>query len=758
MSMVDQYSSIFARLFPGEDLEMIASLPRDELLSLALSPASSGTSPTDTVQSATQMSPGSDDVDELEVLEQAPEHDSQIREAQRHHDEVQSISDDINGLSLSVDRQSSYVGVSSISAAFKVIFSAAPVARPFIAQSYTETALPSRSNTPPFKTVDLGSNYLPPVDVGRMLIESYLNNSHIMMPMVDEDHLWRTYLHDRRTDSSWLALLNVVFALGSLASSTADNEEHLMYYQRARKHLRMETLNSCNLLVLQALILLGGNYLHWLNRPNEASCLVGAAFRMATALGLHREYTTSPPSSSATDGMSSVEASAEIRRRTWWSLCCLDSSANMTTGRPSLGRMSPAVTVLSPCVPVQMNTAQYLDSMRLLPFIHSISFCKIATRIQDRLAVNPLLGFEELLTLDAELVQWHEELPPVLKDVGFQHQDDLATPTKATVSGRLGQQRSMSKSFDFSQPPERDNIACPEVIKTPRAIMHWWYLTLRMLMYRPYLLAVALRKTGPANTRAEETTETLAVTKCRIIASEAIGSIRATCRPELLAGWNAVWLMYQATMVPLVSLFLYLSSSAPYRPSRSHGAHAIAGLAASDEDAETWRAQIETAINFFDSMQQYSLAAKKTRDVVQRLYDASKHVSQYNEAIHMQQVAQNTQRQQQSSSYAHSGIPAPVHMDSRPNFNTSAAYEVPNTSTLTSPNTYDYYEPSGPATQSFWNDMMWDTLPAMPDIVNTAMGGTEHINWAIPNGLQNSSDTPAQNWQAWQDWGPQFHG
>ncbi|KAK3077468.1 hypothetical protein LTR53_020680, partial [Teratosphaeriaceae sp. CCFEE 6253] len=56
--------------------------------------------------------------------------------------------------------------------------------------------------------------------------------------------------------------------------------------------------------------------------------------------------------------------------------------------------------------------------------------------------------------------------------------------------------------------------------------------------------------------------ERVAVSKCRAIAGEAIKDIAATGREELIAGWNSVWLMYQAAMVPLVSLFSYLSSPA----------------------------------------------------------------------------------------------------------------------------------------------------------------------------------------------------
>ncbi|KAK5682042.1 hypothetical protein LTR17_027412 [Elasticomyces elasticus] len=50
-----------------------------------------------------------------------------------------------------------------------------------------------------------------------------------------------------------------------------------------------------------------------------------------------------------------------------------------------------------------------------------------------------------------------------------------------------------------------------------------------------------------------------------------------------------------------------------------------------DEDVEKWKLQIETALRFFDKMRSYSVAAAKSKDVVERLYEASKHVQRHQE-------------------------------------------------------------------------------------------------------------------------------
>jgi hypothetical protein len=249
---------------------------------------------------------------------------------------------------MSVERLSSYVGISSITAALKVIVRCAPQANPLITHSNQETAIPSRANSPPPDLANSNPLALPTKAHGQELIESYFERVHPFFPLIDERKFWSSYLYGNRTDSQWLALLNVVFALGSLASSTSENQAHYIYFSRSRKHLSLESFGSGSLETLQALAIMSGYYMHYLNRPNEAHSLMGGTLRMATALGLHREYSegSDPSGNQPTSEGSSI--SPEMRRRIWWSLFCLDAWASTTTGRPSLGRMGPSITVKRP--------------------------------------------------------------------------------------------------------------------------------------------------------------------------------------------------------------------------------------------------------------------------------------------------------------------------------------------------------------------------------------------------------------------------
>lgn len=200
----------------------------------------------------------SEGADSLETLIQAPEQDPVADEATRHSARVQGISDDVNGLSLSLDRPSSYVGVSSITAALKVICRVAPATRRLLASGQPETTLPSRADSPSSDNINVDPGYLPPAELGQILIETYFNKVHPLMPMLDEQQFWQTWLYGERRDHAWLALLNTVLALGSVMSSDGTNTAHEAYYQRAMRLLDIDSLGSGNTLVVQALGLLSG--------------------------------------------------------------------------------------------------------------------------------------------------------------------------------------------------------------------------------------------------------------------------------------------------------------------------------------------------------------------------------------------------------------------------------------------------------------------------------------------------------------------
>lgn len=660
---IEQYKSILTKLYGTQNLESLANLPRQELLELALSSplAQQTTSPPPAgSQALSEIHTGSDGAESLEALEQAPPEDPYWDEARKHQLRVQGISDDVNGLSMSVDKLSSYVGISSITAALKVIVRCAPQAQSLIAHNSQETALPSRAGSPPPELADDSPHALPPPEHGQELLESYFDRVHPFFPMIDERKFWSTYLYGNRKDSPWLGLLNMVFALGSLASLTADNEAHYVYFNRSRQHLSLESFGSGNLEVLQALAIMSGYYMHYLNRPNEAHSLMGGTLRMATALGLHREYSERNDASRqimTPDEEDSI--SPEMRRRIWWSLFCLDAWASTTTGRPSLGRMGRSITVMRPgtapnavqTIPPP-NSPQYIEQLKILPLIHASAFCQIATRIQDRLVESPLLAPAETANYDAHVVKWYEELPSIL-----------------------------------SNPEE----PCPEFLRRVRLVMKWRFQNIRIVLHRPTLLTTALRRSTWSTLTAEEK---VAVGKCRLIACQTIEDIGQECMPDLISGWNAVWFCFQACMVPLVSLFS--DSTIP-------------------EEVERWKASIETALQFFESAKDWSIAAKRSGDAVTRLYAAYKtHASTMTTPRAAQTVVPS-----QYQSHTHFAVPGTTAAP--PMLNTHVMYGQGQSGFHYNPATPTWANANDPTIlNNFWDDMMWDTN--LPDMLETPFG------------------------------------
>lgn len=311
-------------------MKSMIDLPRESLLDLLNNQKELGDlkpeiSPQNqlTLPSPQSSSAATEAAHRLETLEDRPAEGFEWDESSDHLREV--VEDDVNGLALSSNRKSSFLGLSSVPAAVKVLAKVfqSPILEnmPSFAAGHNEQlwtiSLPEAIHAN--SAMDL------PYHEGQRLIDSYFTHIHVFAPMIHEQTFRVTYLSNERTDSSWLALLNMVFAMGSVAASGSDSDQDIIFYQRARQHLGLESLGSGHMETLQALTLMGGMYLHYRNRPNLASALLGAAIRIACSLGLHREFQSD-------EAHLSIER--EVNRRTWWSIFVLDSWASTTLGRP----------------------------------------------------------------------------------------------------------------------------------------------------------------------------------------------------------------------------------------------------------------------------------------------------------------------------------------------------------------------------------------------------------------------------------------
>lgn len=337
---MEECRSVLRRLYPNHDPQALLPLSRRELIGLLDNPAAEPTTaplPSPPLNT-TSLSDG--DSPALANLEQIPTRDTEWDEERRGRDPIPVEADDVNALSLSVDRQTSYLGASSIKAALMVMLKVQPGLKAALAVPPSNPE--ATGNLPAVRqrnSAPKDAQRVPWSWKGQTLIDAYFKRIHVFVPMLDEAAFRADYLDGQRCDTPWLALLNMVFAMGSIVALKSNDLTHMNYYNRAMEHLSMDAFGSSHLETVQALALIGGYYLHYINRPNMANAVLGATIRMASALGLHRE--------SLAQGNNDL-APAEARRRTWWSLFCLDTWATTTMGRPSFGRFGPAINIQPP--------------------------------------------------------------------------------------------------------------------------------------------------------------------------------------------------------------------------------------------------------------------------------------------------------------------------------------------------------------------------------------------------------------------------
>ena len=119
-----------------------------------------------------------------------------------------------------------------------------------------------------------------------------------------------------RQDEEWLALMNVVFALGIRFVQTYGNEttasDKFFGYARglvSTEQMAKPTLQTLQLLLLQAL------YFQFTNRPNETWNAIGLAIRVATIIGAHVDPQLEQYNATQ----------IEVRRRCWYGCVVLDS-------------------------------------------------------------------------------------------------------------------------------------------------------------------------------------------------------------------------------------------------------------------------------------------------------------------------------------------------------------------------------------------------------------------------------------------------
>ncbi|KAL3442789.1 hypothetical protein BJX65DRAFT_312556 [Aspergillus insuetus] len=509
------YADIYKRLFGNIPVESLRHQSRSELLEVICSQADSSPSEQGVSDSISEVPQGdvadtSDSSPSLEAvrrLRQLQLEESMIREWDDTLAEYRPrVEDEASVLALSPDRASSYVGISSVMIAVralaKVIPShfcdqSGPVLSRLEEKQSAYTRFPGQTCISTVHTDQTASYY-----ERQRLIDAYFGTIHVFAPIIHERTFRNDYLTNTRDDAPWLALLNIVFALGSLALASGGSDQDIQYYKQAHGYLTLESLGWGSLETLQALVLMGGLYLHYRNRPNLGSALMGASYRLACALGLHYDTSRGSPE---LPGLP-----LEVKRRIWWTIHVLDTWGTATSGRPLApidGCTEPPRNILDDEHGEVASTRPTIHS----PLIHNIGLCQIIARIQDRLLASPILACTELVSYDNMLTAWFNGLPTFLRS------NEVSTPG----------------------------------LHDARVVLKWRFQNTRILLYRPYILDAVVRNSGVREISVEEQA---AVNHCRGLAADAISTIQCEWQPNKISCWHGVWFLFQACLIPIMAL------------------------------------------------------------------------------------------------------------------------------------------------------------------------------------------------------------
>ncbi|KAF4965149.1 hypothetical protein FSARC_7016 [Fusarium sarcochroum] len=277
VELADSYAKaqkVIGTLFPSSSLEELSLMTRQQLLTRL---QSSTTSPS-TIEAGSH--------NDLQVLEPSLEQNFTWDEVSENDSETSRVADDINGLAFSQQSlNASYLGLSSVPTILRVIAHLSPHVQQQVPKGPQAWRSPSTLGASPNDMACSQGEEIP-------LINAYFTHVHPIIPMVDEADFRQRHAQDGTAEGeagSWLALLNMVLAMGSMASDSTHLTGHNFFYKRALPHLDISSFGSGHLHMVQALALYSGMILHFLNKPNMAVAVMGATIRMAIAMGLHRE-------------------------------------------------------------------------------------------------------------------------------------------------------------------------------------------------------------------------------------------------------------------------------------------------------------------------------------------------------------------------------------------------------------------------------------------------------------------------------------
>jgi transcriptional regulatory protein GAL4 len=490
------------------------------------------------------------------------------------HDGARSCVDGMAALSIN-NEQPGYLGLASSAALLHLIQSYS--SDPFSAAENSNRPLPMAQETKESLAVNLQ------MEISSQKIECYIadyfNTYHISYPLVHQG-LFMAQYHEivPRPQTGWMALMYVVAAIGAFMAAIRPNDDDLILFHCARSHLSINMLEVGNLTLVQSLTLIS-NYLQKRDRPNSSYNYLGLAVRMAFGLGLHKDFPR----------CKSNLLHEEIRRCTWWCLYIFDAGSTITFGRPltissagidaklPLNTFDSNLTASTLSSPGNVESPTIYTSVRVQSQFHLLT-----TSLYNRIISKPFPSAKQVLLWDDLYIgRWLQLVPEY-------YREDAIVPERHALS---------------------------------HAIMTWRYKHLRMVIYRPFLIQNALMSSqhgsspgaysednrGNINSKSDKGSYSSSSVYAEVTCERCLKESRETIRHinkfwqthahTRMACWYALYFLFSATLVPVISL-----RNDPQSPMASE-----------------WREDIEIATQIVKSMVELSTFAEKCFQTLERL-------------------------------------------------------------------------------------------------------------------------------------------
>jgi transcriptional regulatory protein GAL4 len=340
------------------------------------------------------------------------------------------------------------------------------------------------------------------------LVDAYFHKYNVSYPILHEKTFRDRYqrLSQHPGKASLQITFYMVLAIGQWTlSSGLDLSRQRPYYNAARSLLTIQILEAGTLGAVQVLLLMG-NYLQKMDRPNTGYNLIGLAQRIAIGLGLHREV----PTRDSNDTLA-----RERRKQVFYTLYCFDSGFSITTSRPTtipdafvdaklprnIDDSNCDLTSVAPDDVYYPTTSSAIISQSKVAIIANEIHVALMSTKTSPAEIDPNLAPK----IEQQLNEWRRSLPHYFRS--------------ATV---------------------------PNWFRSPRAVLIWKEQNLRILLWQ------AIERNPIIWPGREE-----ARRRCATAALDCVESITAFCRdhPNLIhpgVSWYATYFVFQSALILLL--------------------------------------------------------------------------------------------------------------------------------------------------------------------------------------------------------------